>query len=148
MHSLRSNASQIGALELAEQAAVLEPLCGAGERLDARQLQRMKVLLDAMLWAIDGSLPALRGKTLEPAQPGEHLDRRLLVKHVDRLGQLRTLLQDDNVQAIDVVGKLDEECGGKVSNSRLQRVIASVQDYDFEAALSQLEEIVRELVEA
>ncbi len=143
VHSLKSNASQIGALQVAEQAAALEATCCRGERPEDQQLDEAEASLRALLDAIQQVVPT--GQWSETGIDDPYFDRRMLAMQVDRLKALHKLLKSHDAAAIGVARKIDSEYRGASIDRRLVQVLACIQDYDFDGARVQLDEIFAEL---
>jgi len=81
------------------------------------------------------SLKQVKPKTSEK---DEILDEQKLELLLDRL---RQLLEDDDADAADVVEELEKLPGIQAHHRVLKRLLKAIEDYDFELALEELEQL-------
>ncbi|MCF7979231.1 MAG: PAS domain S-box protein [Chromatiaceae bacterium] len=153
-HSLKGVAANIGAEGVRRAAAALETACQAGA--DDAQLQELVadtcVALLPVLAGLEALAPApSAGAGSEaggagigadsaaldaPAQPA--LDPAALAKD---LAQLRSLLEQDDTDAIGLVRNLTEQLGASHLGQVLKPLATALEAYDFETALQALDEV-------
>ena len=129
-HTLKGVAGNIGAKRVEAVAKRLESACKAGsEGLDGA-LAEVVAALDPVIAGLDAlDAPA-------EAEASGELDR---AKIQALLKQLRELLEEDDTGAVEVIDELTPLLAGTPRAEALKAMNASVQGYDFEAALETLE---------
>ncbi|AFL73229.1 PAS domain S-box [Thiocystis violascens DSM 198] len=138
-HSLKGVAGNIGATGIEEAARRLELACNARQNRD---------MIDARLADTVAALePVLRGlAALEKPQAIQSgtgaVDQGELEPMLHRL---RALLQDDDTDAADLIETLEPLLSGTPLTPSLIRMTQAIEEYDFEAALTELDTMERAL---
>jgi signal transduction histidine kinase/CheY-like chemotaxis protein len=132
-HTLKGTAASIGAQALAVAAGRLEKACAA--RAESPVIVEILRPLSTELHTVLGGLAHLQ-RTAEGAvaAPSAHDPAR----EQELLERLRSLLQDNDSEALDLLEELRPLCRGTVLETMLAEVAAKAAEYDFEAALSRL----------
>ncbi|WP_242470084.1 response regulator [Allochromatium vinosum] len=138
-HTLKGVAGNIAARDVQAAAQALESACQAGE-----SGERLDVLLAETLVCLE---PVLAGLAVldrsESAESGTAPVERVVVEPI--LARLRALLLDDDTEAADVAEELTTRLAGSALGSLMGRMTRAIEDYDFEAALTVLDELERNL---
>jgi two-component system, sensor histidine kinase and response regulator len=138
-HTLKGVAGNIAARDVQAAAQALESACQAGE-----SGERLDVLLAETLACLE---PVIAGLAVldrsESAESGTAPVERAVVEPI--LARLRALLLDDDTEAADVVEELKPLLAGSALGSLMHRMTQVIEDYDFEAALTVLDELERDL---
>jgi PAS domain S-box-containing protein len=131
-HSLKGTAGSIGAFGVQQAAQVLEALCVPDADTGALQA----ALADTVR-ALDEVLPGLAGVEAPAAAPrtGKAADP----EWDGKLARLRTLLQANDVAAMDLAGAMAESAADPEASARLGRVEAALNRFDFDGAARELE---------
>lgn len=137
-HTLKGTSGNIGAVQIQEIAGQLEAACENGQQDLINELMES---LTAELEPIMVSLSALNDLS-ESNVAAETVDP----DRVDELlTQLRDLLEDDDTDAADVIDELEKLPPGTLDNVLLKKLSKSVDEYDFETALSVLSDLIKNL---
>jgi len=148
-HSLKGVAANIGAEGVREAAAALEHACKQDQ--DAALLQALlERTLRALATVIDGlralgdsdQIGAAAGATL--AAPAENHSGRAVVDQaaIDaELKALRTLVENDDTDAIQALTTLAEHLSATAAAMRIEPIAKALEAFDFEAALEALAEL-------
>jgi two-component system, sensor histidine kinase and response regulator len=138
-HTLKGVAGNIAARDVQAAAQALESACQAGE-----SGERLDVLLAETLVCLE---PVLAGLAVldrsESAESGTAPVERVVVEPI--LARLRALLLDDDTEAADVAEELTTRLAGSALGSLMGRMTRAIEDYDFDAALTVLDELERDL---
>ncbi len=137
-HTLKGVAGNISAIAVQESANELEAACKEGR--SAKEIDQLLNAVDATLSPVIAELSVLKSVDGEGrgAVETESLDTEqfnLL------LGKLRLLLEDDATAASEVLDELHELSGISVHASALKRMSKAVDEYDFEQALQELDNL-------
>ena len=140
-HTLKGVAGNIGARDVEAAAQALESACQAGEaseRLDALLAETLACLepVIAGLAVLDRPESAESGTSTAPIE-------RAAVEPI--LARLRALLLDDDTEAADAVEELAPLLAGGALGPLMNQMTQAIEDYDFEAALTVLDELERGL---
>jgi signal transduction histidine kinase/CheY-like chemotaxis protein len=130
-HTLKGVAGNIGASTIQQTAAALELACCEGEAAET-----IDPLLARVVTALESVLPglmSLSGPTR--AQTGVADTQALSAL----LASLRTLLEEDDAEAADLVEELHSMAGATTND--LNTLSDAIADYDFDAALDALAEL-------
>jgi signal transduction histidine kinase/DNA-binding response OmpR family regulator len=130
-HTLKGVAGNIGASTIQQTAAALELACHEGEAAET-----IDQLLARVVTALESVLPglmSLSGPTR--AQTGVADPQALNAL----LARLRTLLEEDDAEAADLVEELHSMAGA--TTNELKTLSGAIGDYDFDAALDALAEL-------
>lgn len=134
-HTLKGLAGSIGALELQETAKSVEQLIEDGgevfHALDSLSIQMMLVL------------EALRTEKQERSKASKKSEVPVLSSKeiTTLLSRLINLLKEDDADAIEVLDTLAPLFSEGEEAKKIQRVVACVERYEFDAALEKLNEI-------
>ena len=135
-HTLKGTAGNIGAKGVQAAAAALEHACLAGDHpgdLDA--------LLSSTLQALDPVLAGLRQLDAKVTPSGHQADApKVNQAQLDAaLQRLIGLLKDSDSDASDAVDAVQELVHGTPLAAKLKRVANAVANFDFDAALAELQ---------
>ena len=129
-HTLKGVAGNVGAMGVQQAAESLEQACKEG-------MEDIDDLLGAVMSEL---MPVIKG--LEPLQvatitaaPAVKLDPGVIK---ERLSELRSLLVDNDSDAVDQAEDLGSLLAGTPQEPLLTRLIDLVSEYDFDEALNQL----------
>ena len=138
-HTLKGVAGNIAARDVQAAAQALESACQTGE-----SVERLDVLVAETLTCLE---PVLVGLAVldrsESDESGMAPVERAVVEPI--LARLRALLRDDDTEAADVVDELTPLLAGSALGSLMGRMTRAIEDYDFEAALTVLDELEQNL---
>lgn len=127
-HTLKGAAGMIEAVPLREEAQALELVLRQGGGDSAWRLARLERALDRVMGeldASDGIAPAAQ-PALRDGCPG------------NSTAQLRTLLEDGNGDAVDLVQDAAAGLTRELGEERYRQVAAAIEVFDFEGALALL----------
>ena len=130
-HSLKGVAANLGMWEVRQAAALLESVSKTGEgdlqeATDGVTLQLQRVLRGLRVLGCDGI-----------AEPGG-VDDKDLPKADPLMRELLALLADDNIKAVDVARRLAELLKDTEHEPQMNKLIRSIESYDFDFALGVL----------
>ena len=134
VHTLKGLAGSIGATELHESAKVLERKIQNKEDM-TNALSTVSSLLDAVLNVLNNV--SLQPEAQEPpsiSMSEEHINTLVV--------RLKTLLEEDDADAIEVLEQLAPAFSGKELSKDIQRIVTYVERYEFDQALEKLNEMV------
>jgi HPt (histidine-containing phosphotransfer) domain-containing protein len=135
-HTLKGTAGSIGARHVAAAAGDLEHACKTGQ-----SSSEIEVLLAKTLAELDPVIRCLahvradegpEKQTAAKADPAEV--RQLILK-------IKYLLDVNDAEALDAVEKLADLVRGTTMSGSVQTISAALEDYDFNAALHELEKL-------
>ncbi|WP_296288123.1 response regulator [Pseudomonas sp.] len=135
-HSLRGAAANIGALALAKSATALEDACQAQapEELISRLLFDLQAQLDIVQ-------AGLANRLIQPVEPPA-------VASVTQdqasalLQQLRSLLENSDTSAGDLIGRLAGFYHDPSRAELLRQIAEAIESFDYEQALAQLQQLI------
>jgi len=128
-HSLRGAAGNIGAKTVQAAAAELELACRvAADELVSGLLEKTLTQLSIVLAGID----ALEGGTETPDSAAHAFDPAQLPA---RLARLKSLLEDNDPEAAEVMAELAECVKGSDLEESLRKLESAIASFDFESAL-------------
>jgi two-component system, sensor histidine kinase and response regulator len=136
-HTLKGVAGNIGAMDLHEEARLLETEIkeNPSEKINNELLVSTQKALDGVIASIarlekedSGDIPA----SDEPIDPDQV---KAMIKELD------TLLKDDDTEAAEIVNSLVEMYRGREEQSQFESLARSIDQYDFEKALDQLKSL-------
>lgn len=139
-HTLKGVAGNIGAVVLQAKAAELEHACK-----DKQSPQQLAPILQAVVAEIALILPGLTNiddTAAKTAEPTDKVDPEAIS---GLLQQLRELLMDDDTAAKDLVDELDALSLPTEHRTSINKIYQAIDDYDFEMALEELDEMSRHL---
>jgi HPt (histidine-containing phosphotransfer) domain-containing protein len=128
-HTIKGAAGMIEAAPLRDEAQALEQLLRDGEGDPAWRLARLERALDLVMRELDaaeGATPA--------AQPVQQDD-----SYENVTARLRTLLEDGNGDAVDLVQDAAASLTRELGEERYRQIAAAIEIFDFEDALALLE---------
>ncbi len=138
LHSLKGSAGNIGAGEIRNLAAELEKAVRE-DAPDKEQSLRRETLNSALSFLIQnlkdkkGSLP------LTVPKESESLETSVSAEKVDRL---KRLLEENDTEALNLLSEMKECCSGRFQrNPKFKKFVNSVENYDFEQALTDMEDL-------
>jgi len=136
-HTVKGVAGNIGIKELQSSAQVLEKAIREGEGTVPALLRQFASLLGTQVHAIEKAL----GDSA-PARPEQARTSPFDGAEASKaIARLRTLLEASDGDAGEAFSDLRDAVAGAVERPRLDALSASINDFDFEAALVKLEEI-------
>lgn len=135
-HTLKGNAGNIGAKGVQIAAGRLEDAC----KLCATQeeIQRLLVIVIQELEPVISSLAMEEGSLTEKSPRSISYDSHELQS---QLIGLRKLLEDSDADASDYLINILEHVVGAPIESHLRKILLSIENFDFDDALEQLESI-------
>ncbi len=142
-HTLKGVAGNIAATGIAQAAQALETACqtqASPERIDAL----LAATIDALEPVIQG-LESLEQISAVASSSAATIDRATLEPLLNRL---RGLLEDDDTDAADLLEELAPLLAGTPLSPGLERMKRAIDDYDFEAALQELEHMARAVAQS
>jgi PAS domain S-box-containing protein len=139
-HTLKGVAGNIGAKGVQAAAAVLEAACDKGLIEDGCKALREAVMNE--LEPVISSLDEFEISQNVASPAGETLDLEAIS---ETLNQLRTLLMNDDSDALEVSGALAEMIGAGEHKQLLAQLGKCIAEYDFDAALPILENVATSL---
>ena len=138
-HTLKGLAGSIGAMGVQTAAADLEK--ASRDKVSEESLRELLAKLDeALSPVLDGLGIFDRDKAQSKAGV---LDTEQLKS---LLGQLRELVEDDDTDAIEIIGELEELPGIQAHSVLIKKLSNAVINYEFEDALTALEKLESELL--
>jgi HPt (histidine-containing phosphotransfer) domain-containing protein len=129
-HTLKGASGMIEAVPLREAAQALEQALRRGEAHLAPRVARLEHALDRVLCELD----AAEGIALPQAAPDEGCGGG----HEKLAARLRTLLEDGNGDALDLVQEAASGLTRELGEERYRRIAAAVENFDFEGALASI----------
>jgi polar amino acid transport system substrate-binding protein len=142
-HTLKGVAGNIGAKEVQAKAALLEAACK--ENPSREQLASLLNDVVAELAVVLGGLASIDA-VADTASTTSSLQDPAVISAL--LDELRELLNDDDTAAKDVVDKLYELKLERQQKLIVDRIYAAIDAYDFELALTQLDEMTAHFAQA
>ncbi|EXJ16167.1 response regulator [Imhoffiella purpurea] len=146
-HSLKGLAANIGATHLQQAAQSLESVCerGDGEAAIGAALADALEALDRVIAGLDRYGPALTELSANETWEGNGMEthRDGLASVLDRL---RQLLEENDTDAVDHLASLKPMLSGADCSQALGRLSRAIDDYDFDEALCQLDDLQRDLL--
>jgi CheY-like chemotaxis protein len=143
-HTLKGTAGTVGAWRIQKAAAGLEAACGEGKAPASSIAPQLDVLRDAIERArvpleiiLEDSAEDLSPKATAPS-----------LSEADLLALLRELcrtLAESDTAAVSLVGQLTDIGPQQPHADALRRIVATVKDYDFCAALTEAEALLSAL---
>lgn len=137
-HTLKGVAATIGATRVSERALALESACSR-RKPDAQIDRLLRAVEEELAPVIEtlkrlGELPdSVAGPVAEKGELSEET--------LNCLGELRSLLREFNAEAVTVAKKLRSMPGIRRHAAMMNSLIKAVENYDFEIALSKLDEL-------
>lgn len=129
VHTLKGLAGNLGAVDLQEQAAILEQQIIA-KTLKDNDVQSLTLLVIDVIGLL---------KTLIPNPKSSVKQADVDPLHITKLmEQLHTLLEDDDGEATDIIDELLKLVAGSEKEQPLKDIAALVDEYEFDDALSLL----------
>ena len=136
-HSLKGSAGNIGADALHGEASLLETVCreAPGSAAAEEQFHRVTELLEPLVEEILRKIPSHppEGKETTP-----QADDSLREELKDRI---KKLLKESDTEVLSLVDELAESLGKDRFNIRFKKFVSSVENYEFETALEELEKL-------
>jgi two-component system sensor histidine kinase/response regulator len=130
-HTLKGAAGMIEAVPLREEAKALEQALRNGAGDHASRLARLEHALERVLREMDAP------EVVTPAQPvAQPVAQAPEDGHV--LARLRTLLEDGNGDAVELVQEAAASLTGELGEECYRQIAAAIDVFDFEAALALL----------
>ncbi|MDJ0513635.1 MAG: response regulator [Methyloceanibacter sp.] len=138
-HSLKGAAGTLGAMAVSEAAALAETAIRDGQGVDealaslSSDLARAVDAIETALPEVDRGVPKPAGARSDPATA------------LDRLTKLKGLLENDDGEAADFLADAKPALHGSLSDMEVDNLSELVGDFDFEAALGCLADIIARL---
>ena len=135
-HTLKGVAGNIGAKDVQNTAKALESACRNG-----KDMEEIEVLLNKVALALSPVLAGLA--VLDQTETKNTVQDQVLdtQKFKSHLVRLKDLLENDDADATDVVEELVELPGIEIHMSILKRLLQTIEEYDFEEALEELDKL-------
>ena len=135
-HTLKGVAGNVGAKAIQTAATALEQACK--EAATAEQLDPLLTSVEQELTRVIAALSSLDHTEPPATENNQALDAE---KFQALLTRLRTLLEEDDADATDVIDELHQLPGIGAHSKSLKQLTAAVETYDFDAALELLNTI-------
>lgn len=140
-HSLKSVAASIGARELTLAAEALEMLLEWGEE----EIMALLTDFDTQHSIVINGLQAAFNDQAFPAAAAKPDKTAFDAAEVSKLAEKTvSLLENDMVQALELVEKIGELLQGSVQDGRFRKLKSSIDRFDIDEARNVLEEILSE----
>ena len=139
-HTLKGVSGNIGAKEIQEAALKLETSCKKGhtERTLRKKLNDIMKLLNPVLEDLS--------RLESPSRHQESAQATIDINNLEpALNRLRELLNDDDTSAIDVLEDIAASLNQPQWQSTIESLESSINDYDFEAALTFLDTLLHQI---
>ncbi|MCB1859161.1 MAG: transporter substrate-binding domain-containing protein [Gammaproteobacteria bacterium] len=142
LHTLKGVAGNIGALQVQDAAAALEPYA------QQTDLSAVEFRLPKLKLALDQTLGALREYMSNapndgsPSQSPQGLGDEPVE---DLLSRLALLLDDGDVEALNLVARINAMSFGDQGNLLADRLVVQINNYEFDAARQTLNLLSREI---
>ncbi|MCP5136651.1 MAG: transporter substrate-binding domain-containing protein [Gammaproteobacteria bacterium] len=136
-HTLKGVAGNIGATEIVPLAALLEKQLKQGGRDVEVGLRDLEKALARIVEGLRGGIQNAADNSAMGDAP-ETLD---LTQVINALADLRLRLEQDDADAADELEALQRQLAGVSVGGARERLVAAVSSYDFETALSALDEL-------
>ena len=137
-HTLKGVAGNVGAKDIQHAAAALEQACK--ESASVEQLEQLLATVEQEITPVMSALSSLDRADTPATEDEQVLDPK---KFGDLLIRLKILLEEDEVEATEVINELQELPGIAVHSAMLKQLITAVEAYDFETGLELLSTISR-----
>lgn len=132
-HTLKGTAGSIGATEIQSTAADLESAC----KLQNQDLEPLVLAVTNALTPVLAELDQLSQMKTESAESVE-VDSTVVRA---KLEELKSLIEDYDTDAADLLEELEPMLNESVQKSALQQLSQAIENYDFETALEHLEQL-------
>jgi HPt (histidine-containing phosphotransfer) domain-containing protein len=133
-HTLKGTAGNIGAIGVQKAAAALE----------LASTQEHEHLTKPLVVVMDELRPVLEGIAgIEETYydvPVHYMEGEAEERTKELMQQLRSLVEDDDTDATEVIDELEAMTGDSVDRQMLKRLAGAVSEYDFDEALEILNE--------
>jgi PAS domain S-box-containing protein len=140
-HTLKGVSGNVGADKLQQAAQQLEAA------IREQQTDLQAALIEAVANELTSVLTAL-AELKEATLPGEQKTTSLDMEKIKPiLQQLKSLLEDDDADAIESLELLQQQLGGDTFTAHLTPLTQAISDYDFETALEYLTKLEVQLKE-
>jgi signal transduction histidine kinase/DNA-binding response OmpR family regulator/HPt (histidine-containing phosphotransfer) domain-containing protein len=134
-HTLKGVAGNVGAKGIQRTAAALEQACK--ESVPAEQLEQLLAAVEQEITPVISALSSLDRVDTSTGDE-QALDPK---KFSNLLTRLKTLLEEDDAEATEVIEELQDLPGIGIHSAMLKQLITAVEAYDFEAGLELLSTI-------
>ena len=138
-HTLKGVAGNIGAKKIQAAALELESACSKGET-DQADLAHMNQLLKNVIDELKPVIAVLDGLDQPSSNENNSIDKGPIDKSKieSKLLELKTLLEDDDTDAVMLLEEIEGLLKGHPAETTIQAISEAVSEYDFEEALQQL----------
>ncbi len=136
-HSLKGSAGNIGADALHGEASLLEAVCreSPGSPAAEEQFHRVAELLEPLVEEILQKIPS-------PPPEGKETTLKADVNlRGELMERIRQLLKESDTEVLSLVNELAESLGKDRFNLPFRKFASSVENYEFETALEELEKL-------
>jgi len=141
-HTVKGTAATLGIQDLAEKAAKMEAAIKTGAALGDLDIDGFQASLEAAVTAIQAALAATAEPVKTNTAPKPPADLRRLAAP---MGRLLALLKADDGEALDYWTDIHPSLSAALDASDLNRLGRLVGNFDFTAAVSELEGLMRRL---
>ncbi|MDM8515304.1 response regulator [Desulfobacterales bacterium HSG16] len=143
-HSMKGVAGNIGANGLHAAAADLETEL-KGKKIDCivHCLNHFTRSFDQVMVSIDALVKKSGETAIDEVQPPSSSNMETIEPMLDILKKLKSLLEDDDMEAVDYLNMLKKQKGAARFKNELERIESCIGSYSFEDSLAILEEILK-----
>ncbi|MCP5416690.1 MAG: transporter substrate-binding domain-containing protein [Chromatiaceae bacterium] len=143
LHTLKGVAGSIGATTVQQAAAVLETYAQRNDlEAVAIRLPRLRLALDQALGAVQEYVSNVTEEARPEDGPGQPSGE---ARTEEVLSRLAALLDDGDADALSLIDPLNAATFGDQGNLLADRLVAQLNDYDFETARQTLRQLADEL---
>ena len=143
IHTLKGIAGNLGAMDLHEATKVLEKKVHDDPTKIVELLNEYSLVLDPILKETKNYSDKIQAIDLAKSKQNTGvIDKEIVTKLI---GKLKKLLADDDMDAKEIVEQLKVQEGMSSYNSQVQAIAESLDEYDFEEAVGNVEKLVKKL---
>jgi PAS domain S-box-containing protein len=145
-HTLKGVAGNIGAVQVFEQAKLLDEAIAAGEITnDDILLDAVEESLDVVLRNVSERLPRYQSQKREKSEGTKPLAAAETADVVKKLGELEKLLGNNDLEAEDRAGDIKTVLRGTPYEDGIRSVLDALDVFDFDAALEKCGNLLKSL---
>ncbi|MCU7834075.1 MAG: response regulator [gamma proteobacterium symbiont of Taylorina sp.] len=136
-HSIKGVTGNIGATDLYHATEALELACKENQSSD--QIEILLMAVDKHLSVVLSAIEAFEENESSTEQKTDSETPTLDTEKFNTLlAQLQELLEDDALEAADIVEEIEDLPGISTHKNTLKRLVKAIDNYDFELALQEL----------
>jgi polar amino acid transport system substrate-binding protein len=132
-HTLKGVAGNVGAKDIQHAAAALEQACK--ESAPAEQLEQLLATVEQGIAPVMSALSSLDHTNAPAPEDEQVLDPK---KFRNLLTRLKTLLEEDDAEATEIIDELQDLPGIGIHSALLKQLTTAVEAYDFDTAVELL----------